>query len=110
MRHGGPGAGGDDDLWLQHGTRWSCRPVDDFDMFQKRVDELRPFRYVSAKPRVGGGNLDPQAGDLAVTSGWGHAGQGGVTMPGKGKSIPRPYPPEEFSPFAVLQDAVVTHM
>ncbi|MBN1458874.1 MAG: hypothetical protein JXA57_05010 [Armatimonadetes bacterium] len=48
-----------------------------------------------AATRVGGGNLDPQAGDLAVTAGWGHAGQGGVTMPGKGKILLRSYTPEE---------------
>ena len=47
--------------------------------------------------RVGGGNLNADAGDLAVTAGWGHAGQGGVTMPGKGKSIFRPYPSEELA-------------
>ena len=28
---------------------------------------------------------------LAVTAGWGHAGQGGVTMPGKGKIVERDY-------------------
>ena len=28
---------------------------------------------------------------FAVTAGWGHAGQGGVTMPGKGKIIDRDY-------------------
>jgi hypothetical protein len=27
----------------------------------------------------------PSKSDLKVTAGWGHAGQGGVTMPGKGK-------------------------
>jgi hypothetical protein len=31
------------------------------------------------------GTLDPNAGDLELTAGWGHAGKGGVTMPGKGK-------------------------
>jgi predicted ATP-dependent Lon-type protease len=29
--------------------------------------------------------LDPHAGHLDVTVGWGHAGQGGVCMPGAGK-------------------------
>jgi len=29
--------------------------------------------------------LDPDAGDLEVTAGWGHAGKGGVTMPAKGR-------------------------
>jgi hypothetical protein len=28
---------------------------------------------------------------LKLTAGWGHAGQGGVTMPGKGKTISRPF-------------------
>ena len=37
--------------------------------------------------RVGGGNLNEGTGDLAVTAGWGHAGQGGVTMPGKEKGV-----------------------
>lgn len=31
------------------------------------------------------GRLDPDAGDLELKAGWGHAGKGGVTMPGKGK-------------------------
>ncbi len=31
----------------------------------------------------------PEAGDLDLTAGWGHAGKGGVTMPGKGKLIRR---------------------
>ncbi len=40
--------------------------------------------------RVGGGSLDPDAGELAVTAGWGYPGKGGVTMPGKGRIEPRP--------------------
>jgi type I restriction-modification system DNA methylase subunit len=32
-----------------------------------------------------GGELNPDAGDLALTVGWGHGGKDGVTMPGKGK-------------------------
>ncbi len=34
---------------------------------------------------------------LSLTAGWGHAGQGGVTMPGKGKMLTRSYRPEEES-------------
>ncbi|MBN1458945.1 MAG: DNA methyltransferase, partial [Armatimonadetes bacterium] len=57
---------------------------------------IRPeMKVIGVATRVGGGNLDPQAGDLAVSAGWGHAGQGGVTMPGRGKAITRPYAPEE---------------
>ncbi len=37
------------------------------------------------------------AGDLAVTAGWGHAGQGGITMPGKGKANTRPWTSEELA-------------
>jgi hypothetical protein len=33
--------------------------------------------------------------DFSITVGWGHAGQGGVTMPGKGKMLTRAYRPEE---------------
>ena len=29
-------------------------------------------------------------GDLDLTAGWGHAGKGGVTMPGKGRAVARP--------------------
>lgn len=53
--------------------------------------ELRPLGLVS---RAGGGSLDPGAGELAVTAGWGHIQQGG-TMPGAGRLVPRAYTPEE---------------
>jgi hypothetical protein len=35
--------------------------------------------------------LNREAGDFDVTAGWGHGGKGGITMPGKGKMIPRDY-------------------
>ncbi len=35
--------------------------------------------------RASEGKLDPDSGDLELTAGWGHAGKGGVTMPGKGR-------------------------
>jgi hypothetical protein len=49
---------------------------------------------------VGGGELrEKDEGDLkselAVTAGWGHAGKGGITMPGKGKIIERDYTEQE---------------
>jgi predicted helicase len=47
--------------------------------------------------RVGGGALNPAAGDLALTAGWGHAGKGGVTMPGKGRIDRRAYTPDELA-------------
>ena len=56
-------------------------------------DELKNLVVIS---RTGGGTLDPGRGDLALTAGWGHAGKGGVTMPGKGKLETRAAP--EFPP------------
>ncbi len=53
------------------------------------------LRVIAPPVRVGGGPLNPEAGELAVTAGWGHAGQGGVTMPGKGRAIARDYTAEE---------------
>jgi hypothetical protein len=44
---------------------------------------------------VGGGSLSDD--ELAVTAGWGHAGKGGVTMPGKGKIVERDYTAAERS-------------
>ena len=35
--------------------------------------------------------------NLSLTAGWGHAGQGGVTMPGKGKLATRPFTAEEVA-------------
>ena len=53
------------------------------------------FRTVGVIRRVDGGPLQPDGGDLRLTAGWGHGGQGGVTMPGKGKSVERAYTAEE---------------
>ncbi len=41
------------------------------------------------------GRLDPDAGDLEITVGWGHAGKGGVTMPAKGRITTREMTPGE---------------
>ncbi|MBI3665336.1 MAG: N-6 DNA methylase [Acidobacteria bacterium] len=53
------------------------------------------LRVVAAISRTDGGALSPEAGDLAVTAGWGHSGKGEATMPGKGKIIARDYTPDE---------------
>ncbi len=50
--------------------------------------ELKTLGVIS---RAGGGSLNPDAGDLDLTAGWGHAGKGSVTMPGKGKLAERAY-------------------
>jgi len=49
-------------------------------------DELKP---IAVFKRVDEKQARPEAGDLDVTAGWGHAGTRGVTMPGKGKLITR---------------------
>jgi hypothetical protein len=60
--------------------------------------KLRPeLQAIGGVTRVGGGTLNPAAGDLAVTAGWGHAGKGGVTMPGKGRVDRRAYMPDELA-------------
>jgi hypothetical protein len=58
------------------------------------------FGAIGVLAKVGGGALDPDAGDLAVTAGWGHAGKEGVTMPGKGRIVQRPYEPAELAAIA----------
>ena len=53
---------------------------------------LRPEMTLLAVPdRVGGGSLDPGRGDLDLSAGWGHAGRGGVCMPGRGRVEERDY-------------------
>jgi hypothetical protein len=58
--------------------------------------ELRPIGVLTS---VSGRQLDPSAGDLAVTAGWGHAGKGGITMPGRGRLVERPYTEAELAAF-----------
>ena len=53
-----------------------------------------PFKYVGTIHHVAGKPLNPIE-DLKVTAGWGHAGKGGVTMPGKGRIIERVYSTDE---------------
>jgi hypothetical protein len=56
--------------------------------------ELRPLGSIAT---ADGRSINPSAGDLAVTAGWGHAGKGGVTMPGRGRVIERPYTATELT-------------
>lgn len=56
--------------------------------------ELRSIAVIS---RSGGGTLQPAAGDLALTAGWGHGSNGNATMPGKGKAITREYTTQEWA-------------
>ncbi|HEX8090435.1 MAG TPA: type ISP restriction/modification enzyme, partial [Blastocatellia bacterium] len=59
--------------------------------------ELKSIAVISS---VGGASLNPEAGDLALTAGWGHGGKGGVTMPGKGKIVARDYSDAELEAVA----------
>jgi len=56
-------------------------------------DELKSIAVVS---RIGGGALKPE--EFALTAGWGSGGQGGITMPGKGKAEARAAEPNEQDP------------
>jgi hypothetical protein len=58
--------------------------------------ELRVLAILTATS----GTLDPDQGHLDLTAKWGHAGKAGVTMPGKGKTVERPYTPAELAAFA----------
>ncbi|MDQ2693853.1 MAG: DNA methyltransferase, partial [Pseudomonadota bacterium] len=63
------------------------------------TDDIRPeLRIIGVLSLVQNRPLDP-AGDLRLTAGWGHAGKGGVTMPGKGRSVTRDYAPAEQAVF-----------
>lgn len=48
--------------------------------------------------RVDGGALNPDAGELEVTAGWGHSGARGVCMPGRGKVADRKAKRGELDP------------
>jgi hypothetical protein len=54
--------------------------------------ELKPIGTLRTST---GGGLDDEG--LKLTAGWGHAGQNGVTMPGRGRRAERPYAQHELS-------------
>jgi hypothetical protein len=65
---------------------------------------IRPeLKVIAVASRVGGGQLNPAAGELEVTARWGIAGKGGVTMPSKGRLTERAFTPEEQT--ALVQGA-----
>jgi hypothetical protein len=68
---------------------------------------IRPeLKTIAAVSRVGGGTLNPDAGDLALTAGWAHAGKGGITMPGKGRLNERAYTQAELEAIAAGVEAL----
>ncbi|MEN6335919.1 MAG: type ISP restriction/modification enzyme [Phycisphaerales bacterium] len=62
------------------------RPVDG--VTAGRIDPR--LKEVAVISKVGEGGLNPDEGHLDLTAGWGHAGKGGVCMPGTGKHQTRP--------------------
>lgn len=57
---------------------------------------LRPgLRTLAQVSRRGEGSLDPSAGDLMVTAGWGYRLASGAVMPGRGHVVEREYATEE---------------
>jgi len=69
--------------------------------------KIRPeLKTIAMISRVGGGTLNPDAGDLALTAGWGHAGKGGITMPGKGRVNEREYTQAELEAIALGVEAL----
>jgi hypothetical protein len=64
------------------------------------------LRIIAAIASASAKRLDPTAGDLAVTAGWGHAGKGGVTMPGRGRATERVYSKDERAAIEVGTAAV----
>lgn len=53
------------------------------------------LKTIAVPSKVGGGGLDANMGDLAMTAGWGHRGKGGVVMPAKGRAAERTYRADE---------------
>jgi len=51
------------------------------------------IQKIAIVTREGGGQL--QSKELVINVGWGHAGQSGVVMPGKGRAVERDYTVEE---------------
>jgi len=55
---------------------------------QTSLQSIAAFKFVEKVPLE-------ESKHFAVTAGWGHAGKGGVTMPGAGKTVERDYTAEE---------------
>jgi hypothetical protein len=79
------------------------------DLDADEVWKLRPEPVgVATIARDGGKSLNPDARDLDVTAGWGHAGKGGAVMPGKGRIVEREYTAEEREAIAKWIEQTLT--
>lgn len=54
------------------------------------------------------GQVNPAAGDLDVTAGWGYAGRDGIVMPGKGRVVERIAQTSEINPALGIDDGGAT--
>jgi hypothetical protein len=59
---------------------------------------LRGVASLNVHPEVKAIAILSSSKDLSLTAGWGHAGQNGVTMPGKGRLQTRAFAPDEAVP------------
>ena len=66
----------------------------------RRATSPPSFGASAHQPRSAAARLNPNAGELAVTAGWGHAGKDGATMPGKGRIVQREYDKAERAAIA----------
>jgi hypothetical protein len=64
------------------------------------------LRVIAEIEREGGLPLDPIAGDFDLTAGWGHAGDAGIVMPGKGRVVERDYTSNETADLAARGSAL----
>ena len=58
------------------------------------------FKTIGPVAKVDGAPIDPSAGDLDITAGWGHRGKQSVVMPAKGKTQERGYNSRETDAIA----------
>lgn len=63
-------------------------------------DPRPELRVIGPVRKTEGGQIDPKAGDLALTAGWGYAGARAVTMPGRGRAEERSYSEDERAALA----------
>ena len=77
--------------------------LSDIDAKVKGVNEpplRKDLQTVAVIERADKKPLNPDEGDLELTVGWGHAGKGGATMPGRGKTVEREYTAQESKALA----------
>ena len=68
------------------------------------------FKTIGLITKVGGIAIDPSAGDLEITVGWGHRGKQGVVMPAKGKIQERSYNSREADAIAAEAEANIADL